>query len=188
MLMDASARSRSRTCASPIWSSARAARWCIGMNKWDLMEGKPGAAGKLRAEADHWLPQVKGVPVVALSGLTGAGLDRLMQAVVDAHAVWNRRVPTKRAQPLARGRGVGASAAGGDRAAASGSTTSPRPRARPPSFVLFCSRADAVPGRLPALSGQQPARELRSARHADPADLAREEESVSRAGRQTEPR
>ncbi len=36
----------------------------LGMNKWDLMEGKPGAAGKLRTEADHWLPQVKGVPIV----------------------------------------------------------------------------------------------------------------------------
>ena len=36
---------------------------------------------KLREETDHWLPQVKGVPVVAVSGLTGAGLDRLMQAV-----------------------------------------------------------------------------------------------------------
>src|SRR5205085_11558995 len=64
----------------------------LGMNKWDLMEGKP--AGKLRAEADHWLPQVKGVPIVAVSGRLGEGLDRLMQAVVDAHAVWNKRVAT----------------------------------------------------------------------------------------------
>jgi len=32
----------------------------------------------LRQETDHWLPQVKGVPVVAVSGLTGEGLDRLM--------------------------------------------------------------------------------------------------------------
>ena len=40
----------------------------LGMNKWDLMEGKSGAAGKLREEADHWLPQVKGVPIVAAVG------------------------------------------------------------------------------------------------------------------------
>src|SRR5947207_2507787 len=69
----------------------------LGMNKWDLMEGKP--AGKLRAEADHWLPQVKGVPIVAVSGRLGEGLDRLMQAVTDAHAVWNRRVPTNTLNP-----------------------------------------------------------------------------------------
>src|SRR5437762_2156447 len=66
----------------------------LGMNKWDLMEGTPGAVGKLRAEADHWLPQVKGVPIVAVSGWLGEGLDRLMQAVVDIYAVWNRRVAT----------------------------------------------------------------------------------------------
>src|SRR5262249_54743721 len=66
----------------------------VGMNKSDLVERRPGAIKALREETDHWLPQVKGVPVVAVSGLTGAGLDRLMQAVVDAHAVWNRRVET----------------------------------------------------------------------------------------------
>src|SRR4030095_3372151 len=53
----------------------------IGMNKWDLVERRPGAIKKLREEADHWLPQVKGVPVVAVSGLTCEGLDR---AVRDA--------------------------------------------------------------------------------------------------------
>jgi GTP-binding protein len=37
---------------------------------------------------------VKGVPIVAVSGMQGDGLDRLMQAVVDAYAVWNRRVAT----------------------------------------------------------------------------------------------
>ncbi len=66
----------------------------IGMNKWDLAESRPGAIKKLREETDHWLPQVTGVPVVGTSGLTGAGLDRLMAAVVEAHAVWNKRAPT----------------------------------------------------------------------------------------------
>src|SRR6201999_2563791 len=40
----------------------------IGMNKWDLVEGRGGATQKLREETDHWLPQVNGVPVVAVSG------------------------------------------------------------------------------------------------------------------------
>ena len=52
----------------------------IGMNKWDLKETGRHAVNKLREEADHWLPQVKGAGVVAVSGLTGEGLDRLMQA------------------------------------------------------------------------------------------------------------
>src|SRR3954447_10329792 len=48
----------------------------LGMNKWDLMERKGGAAGKLREEADPWLPQVKGVAIIATSGMQGEGLDR----------------------------------------------------------------------------------------------------------------
>ena len=48
----------------------------IGINKWDLAERSAGAIPKLREQADHGLPQVKGVPVVGVSGLTGEGLDR----------------------------------------------------------------------------------------------------------------
>jgi GTP-binding protein len=114
----------------------------LGMNKWDLMEGKH--AGKLSAEADHWLPQVKGVPIVAVSGRLGEGLDRLMQAVVDAHAVWNRRVSTNTLNRWLAG--VLSShpppAVSGRRLKLNYIT---QPKARPPSFVLFCSRADAMP-------------------------------------------
>ena len=116
----------------------------IGMNKWDLVEHQPGAIKKLRADTDHWLPQVKGVPVVAVSGLTGEGLDRLMQAVVDSHAVWNKRVPTS-----ALNRWLAEVAAAHPPPAVSGRRIRldymTQPKSRPPSFVLFLSRADAVP-------------------------------------------
>jgi GTP-binding protein len=116
----------------------------IGVSKWDLQERKPGAIGKLREEVDHWLPQVKGAPVIALSGLTGEGLDRLMQGVLDSHAVWNRRVPTN---PLNRWlEGVTSAhpppAVSGRRIRLNYMT---QPKARPPTFVLFCTRADAIP-------------------------------------------
>src|SRR5262245_36362039 len=67
----------------------------LAVNKWDLMETKGGGAiSGLRRDADHWLPQVKGVPIVAVSGLMGEGIDRLMQAIQAAYAIWNRRVQT----------------------------------------------------------------------------------------------
>jgi GTP-binding protein len=116
----------------------------IGVNKWDLTSGAPGAIARLRAEADHWLPQLKGVPVVAVSGLTGLGLDRLMRAVVDIHAIWNRRVATN---PLNRWL-TGALAAHPPPAVAGRRLKLnyiTQAKARPPSFVLFCTRADAVP-------------------------------------------
>jgi GTPase len=116
----------------------------IGMNKWDLVERRPGAMKKLREEADHWLPQVRGVPVVAVSGLTGEGLDRLMQAVVEAHGIWNRRVGTS-----ALNRWLGEVIASHPPPAASGRRIRldyiTQPKSRPPSFVLFTSRADALP-------------------------------------------
>jgi GTP-binding protein len=116
----------------------------LGMNKWDLMEPSAGAIAKLRAEADHWLPQVRGVPIIAMSGLTGEGLDRLMQAVVDIHGLWNRRIPT-----AALNRFLGEATAEHPPPAVSGRRIRlnymTQPKARPPSFVLFCARADAVP-------------------------------------------
>jgi len=116
----------------------------IGMNKWDLIERQPGAIKRLREETDHWLPQLKGVPVIPVSGLTGAGLDRLMQAVVDAHAVWNRRATTS-----ALNRWLAGVIAAHPPPAVSGRRIRldyvTQPKSRPPTFVLFASRADKVP-------------------------------------------
>jgi GTP-binding protein len=116
----------------------------IAVNKWDLMAGKPGQISALRSEADHWLPQVAGVPVVAVSGLMGEGIDRLMQAIVDAYAVWNRRVSTS-----ALNRWFEQAIQANPPPAVSGRRLKlnyiTQTKARPPSFVLFCSRADAIP-------------------------------------------
>lgn len=116
----------------------------IGMNKWDLKETGRHAFNKLRAEADHWLPQVKGVPVIAVSGLTGEGLDRLMQAVIEAHTVWNKRVPTS-----ALNRWFEEATSANPPPAVSGRRLRlnyiTQAKSRPPSFVVFCTRADAVP-------------------------------------------
>jgi GTP-binding protein len=116
----------------------------IGMSMWDIAERKPGTLSRLRAEADHRLAQLKGVPVIAVSGLTGEGLERLMQAVIEAHAVWNKRVPT-----AALNRFLQRALADNPPPTAAGRPIKlnylTQPKSRPPSFVLFGSRADAVP-------------------------------------------
>lgn len=116
----------------------------IAVNKWDLMGGKANLVSSLRTEADHWLPQVRGVPVVAVSGLMGEGIDRLMEAIEQAYAVWNKRVPTAALNRWFE-QAVDANpppAVSGRRLKLNYVTQS---KARPPSFVVFCSRADAVP-------------------------------------------
>jgi GTP-binding protein len=67
-----------------------------------------------------------------------------MQAAIDAHAVWNRRVSTS-----ALNRWLPEIVAAHPPPAVSGRRIRldyiTQPKSRPPSFVLFLSRADAVP-------------------------------------------
>jgi GTPase len=116
----------------------------IGINKWDLVKPPPGAYKRLREETDRILPQVKGVPVVTFSARTGAGLGRLMEAVEESHAVWNRRVPTAALNRfLARATSEHPPPAAHGRRPRLDYMT--QPKARPPTFVLFSSRAWALP-------------------------------------------
>ncbi len=116
----------------------------IAANKWDLMGRQSSLIAALRIDADHLLPQVRGMPIVAVSGLMGEGIDRLMSAIEQAYAIWNRRVPTASLNRWFE-QAVDANpppAVSGRRLKLNYITQA---KARPPSFVLFCSRADAVP-------------------------------------------
>jgi GTPase len=116
----------------------------IAVNKWDLMAAKPAQISALQSEVDHLLPQVRGVPVIAVSGLMGEGIDRLMSAIEQAYAVWNKRVAT-----AALNRWFEQAVDANPPPAVSGRRLKlnyiTQTKARPPSFVVFCSRADAVP-------------------------------------------
>jgi GTP-binding protein len=116
----------------------------IGISKWDLAERRAGGITKLHEQADERLPQLKGVPVVGVSGLTGEGIDRLMGAVVDIHEVWNKRVSTNQLNKW-----LEAVTAAHPPPAVSGRRIRlnyvTQAKARPPTFVLFCARAEKVP-------------------------------------------
>ncbi len=116
----------------------------IAINKVDLVERQPGVRSRLREIADRVLPQIKGVLVVPLSARTGEGLDRLMAAVMESYAVWNRRVPT-----AALNRFLSEAVSAHPPPAISGRRVRldyiTQPKARPPTFVLFSSRASSLP-------------------------------------------
>ena len=116
----------------------------IAVNKWDLVTAESGAMGRLRSAVDRLLPQIKGVGIAVLSAKTGQGLERLMQAVVDAHAVWNRRVPT-----AALNRFLAAATSENPPPALRGRRLRldymTQPKSRPPTFVLFGSRTSTLP-------------------------------------------
>src|ERR1700688_2090554 len=116
----------------------------IAVNKWDLVESEAGALTRLRAEVDRLLPQIKGVPVVTLSARSGDGLDRLIAAVLESYAVWNRRASTSALNRfLAKMVSAHPPPAVKGRALRLDYIT--QPKERPPTFVLFSSRAHALP-------------------------------------------
>ena len=112
--------------------------------KWDLV-ADPGARLKEFVEhAERMLPQLRGAPVVALSAETGRGLDRLMPAVVKAHKDWATKIKTRDLNDwlhLAIQRHPPP--------AVNGKRIKPKymaqTKARPPTFVLFATRADQLP-------------------------------------------
>ena len=116
----------------------------IGLNKWDLVEDKSQKARELRAEAERLLPQLRGARVIPVSGLTGAHLDRLLEAVLATHEVWNKRISTGRLnrwlQPVVEA--TPPPAVAGRRVRIRYIT---QPKARPPFFVLFGNSVGEIP-------------------------------------------
>ena len=116
----------------------------IGLNKWDLIENKSAKAQELRAEADRLLPQLRGVRVIPVSGLTGAHVDKLLEAVIAAHEIWNKRVSTGRIN-----RWLAPVIDATPPPAVSGRRIKIRYmtqlKARPPLFALFGNQLDELP-------------------------------------------
>lgn len=116
----------------------------IGLNKWDLIEARGSRLSELREAADRLLPQVRGVPVIPVSGQSGSGLDKLVAAVLNVEEVWNKRVATARLN-----RWLTATVDQTPPPAVSGRRIKLRyitqPKARPPSFVLFGNQLVDLP-------------------------------------------
>jgi GTP-binding protein len=116
----------------------------IAVNKWDLVSEPQQRLTQLCEMCQRLLPQVKGVPLVTLSAMSGRGLDKLMNAVFAADAVWNRRLPTHALNDW-----LGSATDAHPPPAVSGRRIRIRymtqANARPPTFVAFCSQPKALP-------------------------------------------
>ncbi len=116
----------------------------IAVNKWDLEPDRARRLAELREMLDRLLPQLRGVPLVTLSALTGQGIERLQAAVLRAHEVWNRRVPTARLNAWLEGMLAAhpPPAPGGRRIRLRYMTQA---KTRPPGFVIMASQAEKLP-------------------------------------------
>ena len=117
----------------------------LAATKWDAVAEGAAVLRRLRERASISLPQLLGVALVPVSGLTGFGLDAMMRGVLAAGEVWNRRVSTahlnrwlavvqeRHPPPLIAGRRLRL-------------RYMTQVNTRPPSFALFASK----PAELPA--------------------------------------
>ena len=123
----------------------REGRACIlVLNKWDSVTDRNATRKAVTERLETSLAQMKGIPVITLSALTGQGVDKLLPAVRAAHAVWNMRVSTgalnrwfedaleRHQAPLVSGRRLKL-------------RYITQAKARPPTFIVFGTRAEQTP-------------------------------------------
>jgi GTP-binding protein len=116
----------------------------VAVNKWDLEDDKNHRLKELREKLDRLLPQLRGVPLVTVSAVSGKGLDRLRKAVLEVYETWNTRIPTAKLNRwlLDMVADHPPPAPGGRRIKLRYMT---QVKARPPEFIVFCSRAKDLP-------------------------------------------
>ena len=116
----------------------------IALNKWDLIDNRQEALKQMLEKAERLLPQIKGMKVVTVSGLGGQGLDKLMEAVVDVHKAWNRRISTARLNRWLEGviYHHPPPAVAGRRIKIKYMT---QVKSRPPTFMASCTRPEGLP-------------------------------------------
>ncbi|MBS0271557.1 MAG: ribosome biogenesis GTPase Der [Proteobacteria bacterium] len=116
----------------------------LALNKWDLIPRKQELLTHLKDRLTTALPQVRGIPLVSLSALTGKNKEKLLDAVLAIYELWNQRVSTARLNrwlegvvahhppPLVAGRRIKIKYL-------------TQIKTRPPTFVLFSSKATELP-------------------------------------------
>ncbi len=116
----------------------------LAFNKWDLVEDPQAVLADLREKTERLLPQARGIRAVPISGQTGYGLDKLMQNIIDTDRVWNRRISTAKLNRWLEHQQIQhpPPAVSGRRIKLKYMT---QVKARPPAFMISCTRADALP-------------------------------------------
>ncbi len=116
----------------------------IVVNKWDIADDKKDSLARLNDRLMTSLPLVRGVPVITVSAKTGRGMDKFMPTILAQYEIWNRRIPTGELNrwlhmmtevhppPITAGRRLRI-------------RYMTQAKSRPPTFILFSSRADSIP-------------------------------------------
>ncbi|WP_026987090.1 ribosome biogenesis GTPase Der [Fodinicurvata fenggangensis] len=116
----------------------------IAVNKWDACADRQGTMRAIRDRLERSFPQTRGIPLVTISAREGRGLPRLLDAVMAAYEIWNKRLSTGLLNRWLEN--VTAAhpppAPGGRRIRMKYITQA---RTRPPTFAISCSNPSDLP-------------------------------------------
>jgi GTP-binding protein len=113
------------------------------LNKWDAVDDRSVTRRAIDDRLQTSMVQLRGLPVITVSAMTGAGMEKFLPAVRRAAAVWNTRVPTgelnrwferaleRHPPPLVEGRRLKLRYV-------------TQAKARPPTFLVFGTRAEQI--------------------------------------------
>jgi GTP-binding protein len=109
-----------------------------------VAEGGSSLFQGIRGALEEGLAQLRGVPLLTISGATGKGVDTLLGAAFEVREAWSRRVTTGELNRWfeAATERTPPPAPGGKRIKLRYIT---QVAARPPTFVLFGTRTDQLP-------------------------------------------
>src|SRR5262245_33750644 len=147
VLLDATQMAEKQDLAVAGWVIEEGRALVIAVNKTDLLADDQAKASrawrKLADRLEASFAQVKDVPIVGLSALSGRGVERLMPKVFETYDIWNKRVPTPKLNrwlremetlhppPLAKGRRIRL-------------RFMTQIKTRPPTFVLSVSQPEEL--------------------------------------------
>ena len=116
----------------------------IAANMWDDVPDKQAALTQIHDRLETSLAQLRGVPVIPISGMHGKGVDKLFKNIIAIQRIWNTRISTGRLNrwlepmleahppPLVQGRRLRI-------------RYMTQVKTRPPTFALFVSRPADLP-------------------------------------------
>ena len=123
----------------------REGRGCVlVINKWDAVADRTATKKAFSDRLETSMAQMKGIPVLTISAMTGAGVERVLPAVRRTYDLWNSRVATgalnrwfeevleRHQPPLVDGRRLKL-------------RYITQAKARPPTFIAFGTRAEQMP-------------------------------------------
>ncbi len=115
----------------------------IALNKWDIVKNKKQVLDKLQSRLRTSLTQVKDIPIITMSALTGLGVQELVPKALQLFSLWDTRISTG---PLNKWLGLAISSnppplIRGRRPALRYVTQA---KTKPPAFIIFSSRGKQI--------------------------------------------